>query len=340
MDHDLFKQAERRLASWDRVMLLSHARPDGDALGAMGTMQRVLGVAGRSATAFVYEDVPPRYRFLDQACRFTKRASFSANEFDAQFNGVVILDTCSWSQLEPVAEFLRASSLPRIIVDHHATRDDLSGQGSDDLYVIDDMSASACTILHTWSEATRWKLDAAAADALFTGIATDTGWFRHSNTDAISLRAAAGLIERGVRPDVLYARLYGSHSLARVRLMAELLTTLEFHADGAVAVMSLTPEMFERTGASRAETEDLVNEPLSAEPVIVSVLLADTGSGEIRASFRSKSPEVAGRDVDVAALAGQFGGGGHRRAAGARISGKLSEVRERMTAAAIAALMG
>ena len=83
-----------------------------------------------------------------------------------------------------------------------------------------------------------------------------------------------------------------------------------------------------------------MNEPLSVRLVVVSVLLSDAGDGEIRISFRSKSPEVAGRDVDVAAVAGQFGGGGHRRAAGARVDGRLPDVRQRVTSAVIAALSG
>ncbi len=338
MDRDLLKQAERRLAGWGRIMILSHARPDGDALGAMGAMKRILESSGRSATAFVYEDVPPRYRFLDDACRFTRWQPLQPDALDAQFDGVVILDTCSWAQLEPVAEYLKASSLTRVVVDHHATGEDLSGHGSDDLYVIDASAASTCAMLYEWSETTHWKINAVVAEALFTGLVTDTGWFRFSNTDARTLRAAAALVDKGVRPEVLYPRLYASYSPARVRLMAEMLATLEFHANGAVAVMSLTQDMFKRTGASSAETEDLVNEPLSAGPVAVSVLLSDPGDGEIRVSFRSKSPEMIGRDVDVAAVAGRFGGGGHRRAAGVRVRGRLPEVRGRVTAAVVAAL--
>ena len=338
MDAELLKRAERRLSSWDRVVILSHARPDGDGLGAMGAMKRVLASSGRSVTALVYEDVPHRYRFLDEACGFAKWEPVSPDALGTRFDGIMIVDTCSWSQLEPVADVLRASSLPRIVVDHHATRDDLSGPGADTLYVIDASAASTCGMLHGWSETTGWKIDAVAAEALFTGIVTDTGWFRFSNTDGVTLRSAAALVEKGIRPDVLYTRLYASHSPARLGLLGDMLATLTFHADGAAAVTSLTPEAFARSGASKAETEDLVNEPLSVRSVVVSVLLTDVGDGEIRISFRSKSPEVAGRDVDVAALAGRFGGGGHRRAAGARVDGRLPDVRQRVTSAVIAAL--
>lgn len=334
----MFEQATRLLTSWQRTMVLSHVRTDGDALGAMGTMTRAIEAAGRVATALVFEEVPPRYRFIEELFGFHRWPVDQVAELDGRFDGILILDTCSWQQLEPAASYLRTSRLPKIVVDHHATRDDLSGGRTADVYIIEPAAASTCVLLYQWLGEADWPIDAEVAEALFAGMATDTGWFRFSNTDPATLRAAAALIEAGVQPDLLYARLYASHSPARIRLMGEMLSTLTLHEGGSVAVMSLTPAMFERAGAVQTDAEDLVNEPLAAGPVTVSILLTDTGSGEIRVNFRSKSPEVCGRNVDMAGLARQFGGGGHRRAAGARIKGSLEAVRERVTAAAIAAL--
>ncbi len=340
VNRETFEQASRLLATWKRTMILSHDRPDGDALGALAAMKRVLEAAGREATAFVYDKLPGRYEFLGGLCKYERWRSDLPAQIDAGFDGILILDTSSWSQLKPAADYLRASVLPRLVVDHHAIGDDLSQGREGDVNVIDPSAAATCQILHAWCDAEGWTLDAGAAEALFTGIATDTGWFRHSNTDARAMQTTADLIDLGVRPDVLYGRLYASFPLSRVRLMAEMLGTLTLHADGSVAVMHITPDMFRRAGASAAETEDLVNEPLSAESAIVSVLLSDAGTGEIRVSFRSKSPEVCGRDIDVAAIAGQFGGGGHRRAAGARLTGCIEDARRRVTQAVTAALGG
>jgi phosphoesterase RecJ-like protein len=340
MDRSLLEDAGRRLESWPRTMILSHRRPDGDALGAMAAMARNINAAGREAMAFVYNQIPPRYEFLKEWCEFAEWPSGAVSELNSRFDGILVLDTCSWSQLEPAAGFLRGSGLHRIVVDHHQTRDDISGERGQAMYVIDPSASSACSMLWEWCEVMGCRVDEIAASALFTGMATDTGWFRFSNTDATTLRGAAALRERGARPDVLYGRLYGSQSAARLRLMGEMLNTLRFEADGSLAIAVLTPEMFERTGADRADTEDLVNEPMTVGPVIVSILLTDLGTGEIRASFRSKSPEVCGRDVDVAALAARFGGGGHRRAAGARVKDTLEAAREQIMGAALEVLGG
>jgi len=337
MDRHLLERAGCRLESWRRTMILSHDRPDGDALGAMGAMKRVIEAAGRRAAAFVYDEVPLRYRFLESKCGFTRWRGQEPAAVDSQFDGVLILDTCSWTQLEPVAEYLRAGSRPKIVVDHHATGDDLSGPRADDLYLTDKSAASVCGMIHDWCEVMEWAIDDPTGELLFTGLATDTGWFRFSNTDGRTLRAAAELVQRGVRPDVMYSRFYASHSPARLRLMAGMLATMELHAGDAVAVMCLPRAMFDRSGATTTDTEDLVNEALQIGPVVVAVLLSELDDGRIRVNFRSKSPEVCGRDVDVAALAGQFGGGGHRRAAGARVRGSLGQVRERVTSALIAA---
>lgn len=338
MNQELWQRAGQRLMHWKRTMILSHDRPDGDALGAIGAMKRVIEAQGRQAVGFVYADVPPRYRYLADSCGLERWQPGDAAAIDARFEGILIADTCSWSQLEPVAEYLRASALPKVIVDHHATRDELTGRGSADLYLIDATGASACALLHDWCRLMNWPIDAAAAEALLTGITTDTGWFRFSNTDPSTLHAAASLVESGVRPDLLYSRVYEAHSPARLRLLAEMLSTLEFHANGLLAVASLTRAMFVRAAAAQSDSEEMVNEAMSTGSVVVSVLFSETEDGRIRVNFRSKSPEVCGRDVDVAALARQFGGGGHHRAAGARFTGGLDEVRQRVIAAVVAAL--
>ena len=132
--------------------------------------------------------------------------------------------------------------------------------------------------------------------------------------------------------------IYLSHSRERLRLRAAALATLEFPGDGRIAIMTLTPDMFEQTGAAWSDTEDLINEPMTARQVVASILVVDQGDGQVRVSFRSKSPEVCGQDIDVAAIASGFGGGGHRRASGARVESPLAEVRAEVIRAVEAAM--
>lgn len=341
MDLELFRQAGGRVAAWPRTMILSHHRPDGDALGAIAAMKRVLQGLGLDPAALVYDAVPPRYGFLDAIGEFELWPAGDTASIDARFDGILILDTCSWSQLEPVADYLRATRLPKVVVDHHATRDVLSVDRADDVYAIDADSASACGLVFEWCQAMGWPIDCPAGEALFAGMAADTGWFRFSNTDGRTLRAAAALVEQcKLRPDILHTRLNASHSPARLRLMYHMLGTLEFHAGGAIATIELTRDMFEKAGATPNDAEELVNEPMATRSVMATVLMTDMGDGVVRLNFRSKSPELIGREINVAAVAAGFGGGGHHRAAGARMDGTLADVRPRVLAALLATVEG
>jgi bifunctional oligoribonuclease and PAP phosphatase NrnA len=339
MERNVYREAGRRVSQWLRTMVLTHQRPDADAIGAAAACSRVLRAIGRDATAFIYEPVPPRYKFIDVIGGLRLWRSEDVRDLDSRFDGVLIVDTCSWSQLEPAAAFLKTSRLPKVVLDHHATHDQLTVNSTDDYYATDVTSASACGLVFEWCQAMGWPIDTGAGEAIFAGMAADTGWFRFSNTDGRTLRAAAALLDNcRLRPDILYAYLNASHSPARLRLTCEMLGTLRFQLDGAVAVVELTREMFEKAGASPNDAEELVNVPMEAGPVIVTVLMTDMGEGAVRANFRSKSPELCGRDIDVSAIARQFGGGGHRRAAGARIAGRLPEVRDQVVSAVLAAL--
>jgi bifunctional oligoribonuclease and PAP phosphatase NrnA len=333
------KAAFERLGTWRRTMILSHERPDGDALGGLAGMRDVIVAAGREATACVYGGLPARYEFLGASGEFTLFPRDDRPEdLDARFDGILIVDTCSWSQLETVAAYLRASRLPKIIVDHHTTRDVLAGAGGDDLYAIDATASSCCGLLYEGCVAAGWQVPTRAAEAFFAGVTTDTGWFRFPNTDGRTLRTAAGLLESGIQTDLMYCRLMESYTLQRLQLKCQMLSTLELHAEGRIAMMRLTREMFARSGAAESDTEDLVNEPLAAAAVVVSVLLGETPDGRVRVNLRSKSPEVAGRTVDVAAVARRFGGGGHARAAGARLDGSMDEAQQKVLAAVTEAL--
>lgn len=333
VDDQRYRAAVERLSAFQNIMILSHDRPDGDALGSMGAMKLALRSAGRGAEAFVYGEVPTRYAWLHAHCQFCRWPEQIAPGFAAGFDAILIVDTCSWSQLEPAAPFLRDSALPRTVIDHHATRDDIASPAGEAFYLVDPAAASASTMVHRLCSVAGWAMDSAVAEAIFTGISTDTGWFRFSNTDGDTLRAAAAAVDAGVRPDRLYSRIYEARSPARPRLMGAVLSTLEYHAQGALAVMLLTQRMFKEAGATPADAEELVNEPLSVSSVVASVLLTESEDGLVRVNFRSKSPEVCGRDIDVATVAGTFGGGGHRRAAGARVPGKIEEARDRVVAA-------
>lgn len=323
----------RMVGAWRRPLLMSHVRPDGDAIGALVSMSRICRGIGLDPAILLFDEAPPRYRDLLATERVIQGVGALAGQ---TFNGIVVLDTCSWLQLEPAAAFLKSSPLPRVVVDHHKTRDSLTGDaGAIAEYAADDTASAASTLVYEWAHAMHW-LDGpgqAAAEPLFVGIASDTGWFRFSNTDERTMLAAGALIAAGVRPDLWYTLLYESASAARVRLEAAMLAEMKTTEDGRVSWSSLTTKMFQATGASRADTEDIIHGLQRVAGVVVAVLFAEDSDGRIRVSLRSKSPEVCGCNVDVAAIAQRLGGGGHARAAGVRIAGSLEEARSRVLAA-------
>lgn len=345
---DQFRSVGRLVESWRRPLLLTHGRADGDAIGSLLTMRSVLRARGANAHAVLFEPPSDKYDWLvrrDPVSILRWKTSSDGVappsgagrlvDLDSLFScdGILVMDTCAFTQLTPVAERLRdirrTGDRPVVVVDHHVTRDEVA-----DHYLIDESASATCLILHDWAATCDWPLDDLARLAVFVGIATDTGWFRFSNTDHRTLQVAADLVARGVCPNDIYDRLFESESVARVRLFGSAVNGMELYDRDRVALLTVSRSQFETLGAVPADTEDLVNQALRIHSVEAAALVADLGGQPqhvIKISFRSKGA------VDVAVLAASFGGGGHSRAAGARRYGRLDDVKRDVLAALRAA---
>lgn len=305
---DVLERAAAEIERGRRVLITSHWRPDGDAIGCVIALREVLRALGKQVLAGLPDDIPARYRFMAEPEPLPNlvREAALAREFAPDL--VIIADTSAKGQVEPLWPFLQECPARRLIVDHHVTHD-IAAQA--ELY--DTTAGATGLVLLDWFAWAGWEPNRAAAEALFVAMATDTGWFRFSSADARMYRGAARLIEQqGVRPDALYQKLYMQESPARMRLLGEMLGSLELHAGGRLGVCTITREMFARSGAQYSETEDLINEPQRIGAIRVMALLIEDPDGKTRISLRSKD------GVNVAAIAQAFGGGGHERAAGAR----------------------
>ncbi len=324
-----FEQARQWFQRVRRPLLLTHRRPDGDALGAVVALARVLRSWRRRPRVVLFDAWPRRYAMLEAGVAAVLWSEVNPRELQ-RCDSVVVLDTCSLSQLEPARLYLE-NAPPTLVFDHHQTRDDI-GVRPGDLRLIDPKASATCLILHEWLRACGVRLEKTLATALFVGIATDCGWFRYSSTDPRTLRAAAELLEAGVRPDGLYRRIYENEPAARLRLLGKALERLELHADGQVALIALRRWDFARCGGDHSLTDDLVNEAGRIAGVEVYMLATELGTGHVKFNFRSRER------VNVAELAARFGGGGHARAAGARIAGRFSEVVPKVVRAAVQAV--
>jgi phosphoesterase RecJ-like protein len=307
-----------------KIVITTHLRADGDALGSLAALCWAARAAGKDCRMALGEPLPRRYGFIFGQERPEPLDRFA--DLAAGADALVVVDTCAEAQLQPMLESLRANRAKVAVIDHHATGDDLS-----DTTWSDTTAAAAGVMTAEMIDLLGWPMDRPTAEALFVAIATDTGWFRYNNTDARVLAQASRLLALGARPNILYTELYHCDRVERIRLLAAALDSLELLADGQLAVLTLAMDDFVRTGATGEETEEFVNEPLRIAGVEASVIFVEDGE-RIRVSLRSRSR------VDVAQVARRFSGGGHARAAGCRIVGDLANVKERVLNACLAAI--
>ncbi len=310
-----FQKAAETVLSWKRPLLVTHINPDGDGLGCVISMNEILRGRGLDPVGVLFEECRGRYAGMN-GIGDLRVIENDSDPILGEVDGVLVMDTCSYTQLSPIADWLKRAELPKVVVDHHVTRDDLA-----DEYLVDVKAGGASLILYQWAKAVGWDISKSMAEALYVGIATDTGWFRFSNTCSAAMRAAGDLIDCGVDVDKTYSSLYLNDEPARMRFLAAAMSGLELLCDDTVAVMSVTGDMLRAANAGNADSEGIVNTPMSVGAVEVSIMLLEQDDGIIKCSMRSKGV------VDVAALAGRFGGGGHARAAGVRIPGDIAEVK-------------
>lgn len=324
-----YDNVTRWLSECKRPLIVSHRRPDGDALGAMLGLAEALGQMQVEPLVTLFEAVPARYAFL-VADRDLHRWDRECTVLRDTCDALVIVDTCSYAQLEPLREFLDRA--PRtLVIDHHPTGDGI-GLRAGDLRLIDDHAGAVCLLIAEWIQVARLRTTPTIATALFTGLATDTGWFRFSNANARELRSGARLIEAGAQSHKIYDAVFQREPAAKLRLIGRMLQQMALHADGKIALLTLRRADFDAVGADRTMTEDLVNEATRLANTELTILVMEEPDGSVRANFRSKTR------VNVARLAQRFGGGGHARAAGARPKGAWDEVVTQILAAAEEAL--
>jgi phosphoesterase RecJ-like protein len=232
-------------------------------------------------------------------------------------------------RLGALADALPRLGAVRVCIDHHAPRDPL-GQ----LNLVDPQASSTAELVYRLLDALGAELAPAIAVPLYVGVAFDTGWFRYANTTREAHLVAADLCRYGVDTEDLYARLFATHTAARMRLWGGALSGLRVEAAGRLAWMVVDRALLSGTGATREDLEGLAEQGRQVEGVEMSILFREDGLEEVKVSFRSKGA------IDVNEFAGRFGGGGHVNASGATLRLPLGEAVARVLAAATALLAG
>ena len=292
------------LRSRERFLLTSHEGPDGDSLGSLLGMHRLLSQLGKDSVMFLPAKefpLPVEYRFLPLTEVFHEAPADMADRT------VVFLD-CGNADRMPV-EFLRAGDSFVLNIDHHHDNTCFG-----DLDLVDVQASSTAEIVYRLALELGAELTAELAMPLYVGLVTDTGKFMYENANAGTHRMAAALIDAGVDVDDTYRRLYEHVPIEKLRLVSRALDGIDLHCDGALAVTYLSAEDYERSGAGEEMTEGIIDHLRSLEGVKVAAVVRDQqsrGRAARKVSLRSSKG-----DIDVSAIARKHGGGGHVRAAG------------------------
>jgi phosphoesterase RecJ-like protein len=310
------------MLQYQRFIVASHYRPDGDAIGSTLATALCLRELGKEVFAWNEDGLPEKFRFLPGSEMLTMPPS-EPQEAEV----LIIVDTAVKERVGK--SVLNAALAPVCMnIDHH-----VSNPAYGDLNCVIAGASATGEVLYEMFVATELPLTSAMADNLYAAISTDTGSFQYPSTTARTYEIGAELIRKGVRLGEMAQALYESQPRRRIDLLKTVLADLAFDLGDRVASFSLPRVAAEALGIIPDDTEGLIDVIRSVQGVVVAAFFEELPDGRVRVSLRSKDPRA-----DVCAVATEFGGGGHVLAAGIRMSGPLSEARARVIAAVEVAL--
>ncbi len=304
------QEAAARLAAHDRIRVLTHQSPDGDTLGCAGALCLGLRALGKQAQFVCADPVPGKYQSM--------LAPLTVQTFDPDF--VVAVDIADPQLLGNLrAQYESAADLG---IDHHGSNTGWTRES-----LVDASAAAACELIAQVLHALGVPLNRDIANCLYTGLCTDTGCFRYSNTTPRTLRLAADLMEAGADAAAINMQMFEIKTPSRLAIERMALDGLQYAYDGRVAVMRLSLDMIAASGATDSDLDGLAPIPRNIAGVDIGLTVRERAPGDYKVSVRTTE------SVDASALCRTLGGGGHVRAAGRRLSGSCDDVVQRLLAA-------
>jgi bifunctional oligoribonuclease and PAP phosphatase NrnA len=308
-----------------RVLVTSHSSPDGDAIGSQLAAAELIRQLGGSPLIINRDPTPANLSFLPGAETIVVREQLPEHPAGS-FDLALVLE-CPNLERTGFPTWTGWAGLPILNIDHH-----LGNERFGLVNLVDEHAAAVGEMLLEVVDASGVELTPTMSTCLYTAIVTDTGDFRYSNTSPRVLSAASRLVARGAVPNHIAEALWYQVPERVVRLTATVLSTLRLFGEGKVAAISCDQDMLTRTGARPSDTEDLINQVRAIAGVEVAIFLKSFGP-DIRVSLRSRGL------VDVQTVAAEFGGGGHRNAAGCTLSTRsLVEAEKRIVGSLLAVL--
>jgi len=305
------KEIASKVMDKDDFLLVGHKAPDGDCIGSMLGLYLGLLAMGKRVRMLLSDPVPPVYHYLSAVEQVEL-----PGEIGSIPKNLIFLDCSDEQRVGQEVFSLIQDRNCSFNIDHHLSNDSFA-----DFNYIDTSAAATAEIISELLLLMPINISAAMADTLLAGIIMDTGCFLNANTTAKTLRIAAELINLGASVNLARISLFESKSRKEVLILQQALQHLDFSADGRIAWMSLPYNELVAIEAEDLYPEGLINHTRMIEGVEVGILFREMPAGKVKVGFRSRG------QVDVAALAAQFGGGGHRQASGVQCEGKLEEVK-------------
>jgi bifunctional oligoribonuclease and PAP phosphatase NrnA len=305
-----------KIAESQSICIGGHVRPDGDCVGSELGLALALRKQGKDVCCWNEDTVPQKYAFLNPDKILQQPGRPRA------FDLVIAVDCASFDRLGTLGAAV-AKRKYLINIDHH-----LSNTRYGDLNWISAREASTGELIFRLLQAAKWPVTRAIADCLFTAVSTDTGSFQYPTTKPVTYHTAGELVKLGANLETICHEVYQSYSLSRVRLLKHVYSHFHLTHNDQIAWLWLKKSDFARTGADRSDTEGLIDHIRAIEPVVVACVFEEIETDVVRVSLRSKSPKI-----NVSEILGQFGGGGHAAAAGARIAAKPLSAQRRVIGA-------
>ncbi len=298
------KEAFGLLEKADDILILTHRNPDGDAVGSVFAMYNVLKEMGKNVRC-ITDGVEDSLAFVvcDEAY----------SDFEPRF--VLSVDLAD-NKLMPSDVFSRYAECVNLCIDHHAANTPYAEH-----LLLDSEASAACEVIYDMLSCAGQEISLKTAEALYLGLSTDTGCFRYPNTTAKTLNAAAALVARGVDNGEINRRVFETKTMEFFRFESLAAASMKTYFDGKCAVITLTQDMFRRTGVNEANTHSISAMPRQIEGVLIGIVIKEKKDGGYKISVRSNAPASA------SAVCECFGGGGHVLAAGCELTGRPSEVR-------------
>ncbi|MFU0801428.1 MAG: bifunctional oligoribonuclease/PAP phosphatase NrnA [Xylanivirga thermophila] len=303
---------------YNKVALVAHINPDGDTTGSCLGLANTLLDMGKEIKLYCHDSIPTKYAFVKNAELFIKPESNTLDTFDI----VMFLDCSDIGRLGDSSCLLDRCKIS-INIDHHVSNTQYC-----DMNLVDENASSTCEMTFDIIQKLVGGISQSVAEAIYMGISTDTGNFSFSNTTAKTHNVVGKLIDAGVDVDKMSTVLYKNNSFERIKLLADVLNTLEVYIDGKITCISITQEMINRAGAKETEAEGMIGFARDIAGVELAILLKESDSNTTKVSLRSKNY------IDCNKLAQEFGGGGHKKAAGCIISENIQKSKELLIASA------